>query len=150
MLFQLESYVYILLRWVLGLIFIWASVGKISDPGGFAEVVKNYRILPPVLVNPFALILPWVEMICGVTLIIGYLAKGSAVILDILMIVFIISIGINIIRGVDISCGCFSNSLVATKSMISYLIRDITYLMMGIWVFYFQLKQEKLLRLNDL
>jgi uncharacterized membrane protein YphA (DoxX/SURF4 family) len=141
---KMEYYTYVLFRFILGGIFIWASLDKIADPVGFAEVVKNYKILPLFFVHPFALMLPWVELLCGVTLLTGHLVKGSAMLLDLLMVVFILSISINIIRGVDISCGCFSNSLVASKNMVQYLIRDIFCLFVGVWIFYYRIKQEKI------
>ena len=73
-----------------------------------------------------------------------YLVKGGAMILDLLMMVFILSLSMNMIRGVDISCGCFSNSLVVTGHMLQYLMRDIILLFIGSWVLYFKIKKEKI------
>ena len=147
---KIESHAYRIGRFALGGIFIYASLDKIADPVAFAAVVENYRILPKVFVNPFALILPWVEIFCGTTLLTGYLVKGSTLILDLLLMVFIFSLSVNMIRGVDISCGCFSNSLAATKHIIHYVVRDTTLLFLGIWIFYFQIKREKIVGMNTI
>lgn len=145
---KLEYFFYMSFRFILGGIFIWASVDKILDPAGFAEVVKNYRILPEIFVNPFALILPWVELLCGAALLTGYMIEGGAITIDLLIIMFIVSISVNMIRGVDISCGCFSNSLSIKKNMAWYLFRDVIYLFLGIWIIIFRIKNENMSRLN--
>ncbi len=137
-----KSYTYHLFRLILGGIFIWASFGKIGDPQGFAEVVKNYRVLPLWAVSSFSLILPWVEMLCGTALLTGFLVKGGALIVDALMILFMVTLGINMARGVDISCGCFSNSPDISRNMVHYLVRDAAYLFMGVWIFGYRMKRE--------
>ena len=44
---------------------------KIEDPQGFAVIIGNYQLVPGPLVNPLAVLLPWIEVLCGVMLIIG-------------------------------------------------------------------------------
>jgi uncharacterized membrane protein YphA (DoxX/SURF4 family) len=58
-------------RIILGGIFIYAGVIKILDPAGFARDVSNYRMLPDLLVNPFAVVLPWIEVLAGLSLLLG-------------------------------------------------------------------------------
>jgi uncharacterized membrane protein YphA (DoxX/SURF4 family) len=127
--------VVILLRVILGVVFVWASVPKIVTPQSFAEIVANYRILPPVLVNPVAIILPWTEALCGVCLITGRLVRGSALIFVALMMTFLLVTAFNIYRGLDVNCGCFS---VAAKkahgSQLFNLVRDLMLLIVGIVV----------------
>jgi uncharacterized membrane protein YphA (DoxX/SURF4 family) len=95
-------------RWILGLIFIYASIHKIADPIAFSETIYNYRILPDMLVNFFAIWLPWLELFAGLSLIIGIWTKGGALIISMLSTAFAIAVGSAIFRGLDISCGCFS------------------------------------------
>jgi putative oxidoreductase len=97
----------LLLRIVLGGLFVWASGHKILHPQLFAEEVANYGILPPVLVNLCALILPWVELIAGSFLILGLFTRSSALTLCLLLLVFLIAISLNLFRGIQIECGCF-------------------------------------------
>jgi len=96
-----------LLRLALGGIFIYASLDKILHPLDFARAIDNYRILPPLLVNILAIVLPWIEILCGAALIIGVFSDGAVVILGILLIIFIGAMGQAIMRGIDIGCGCF-------------------------------------------
>ena len=126
---------YIFLRMALGLVFVWAASSKILDPNGFAAIIKNYMILPDYLINTVAVVLPWLEALCGILLITGYLVHGSAFIVNILLIVFIFALSLNIFRGVDINCGCFSLGTNSHTDMYSSLLRDLPLLALGIWVF---------------
>ncbi len=140
-----ESRIYLLVRLLLGGLFLWASWEKILHPEDFAVAVRNYALLPEVLINPIALLLPWMEAFCGILLIVGRFVKGSAFIVDILMVIFILAFVINLYRGVDISCGCFS---VAEKAppgnYFYYLTRDLIILAAGIWVLWYEIRKSAL------
>lgn len=130
---------YHLLRVGLGVVFIWASWGKIADPAAFARVVQNYQILPPVLVNPTAVILPWVEALCGICLITGVLARGSLLIFNGLMAVFTLALIWNALRGIDTDCGCFSVAVQADKGRyLEYILRDLVILLAGVWALWYR------------
>ena len=136
--------VYQILRVLLGIVFLAASWNKIIDPRGFAVVIGNYQILPDAFINPFALLLPWVEAFCGCLLISGYLVKGATLIVNVLMAVFITALLISLYRGVDISCGCFSNSTEVKSAIYPYLLRDLAILLAGSWVLFFKMHMDKL------
>jgi uncharacterized membrane protein YphA (DoxX/SURF4 family) len=122
---------YIVLRMVLGVVFIWASWSKILEPDKFAAIIQSYQILPQQLVNPVAVLLPWVEAACGISLISGYMVRGSVFIVNILMIVFILALVFNLYRGVDVACGCFAVSTASEKISIFTVSRDIALLAIG-------------------
>ena len=98
----------LLARFVLGLTFIYSALPKIIDPAGFAHMIWNYRILPGILINPLAILLPWVELLSGVSLLAGFLRKGAALLLAGMLIVFMAAIAADLARGIPIDCGCFS------------------------------------------
>ena len=133
----------VLLRIVIGIIFVWASYGKILDPAGFGRIVQNYSILPEILINPVSVILPWVEAVAGILLISGFFVTGASMIINLMMFTFVSAFLINIYRGIDVSCGCFSLSVETTRSMYRYLIRDLIILLAGIWVFIYKLRTDK-------
>ena len=93
----------LVLRWALALVFIYAGAVKIMDPNGFAEQIDNYRVLPYILVTLMAAILPWIEVLCGLLLILGKSIKGSSLILIVLNVVFLIAISSAMARGLDIT-----------------------------------------------
>ncbi|MCP4353322.1 MAG: hypothetical protein GY795_48345 [Desulfobacterales bacterium] len=134
------------------MIFLLASGEKIIYPEAFARIVENYSFLPSFLVNPVTLILPWIGAVCGFFLITGYLIKGCALIVDILMIIFILAFIININRGIDISCCYFSNPLsTKTTEYLFIILRDMLILGMGVWIFFYKIKTDTLLnrKLNN-
>ncbi|WP_051374722.1 MauE/DoxX family redox-associated membrane protein [Desulfosarcina sp. BuS5] len=137
------SHINTLLRIAIGIIFVWASYGKILDPESFGDIIRNYRILPEILINPVSVILPWVEALAGILLISGFLVTGASMVINLMMFTFISVFLINIYRGIDVSCGCFSLSIETTKSMYRYLIRDFIIFLASIWVFIYKLRTDK-------
>jgi uncharacterized membrane protein YphA (DoxX/SURF4 family) len=91
----------------LGIFFVIAALPKIVDPPSFAHMIYNYRIVPGPLVNIMALTMPWVELLCGLALILGIWKEAARTLIAAMLIVFIIAIGVNLARGNAIECGCF-------------------------------------------
>jgi len=92
----------------LGVIFVIASLPKIADPPSFAHMIYNYKIVPFGLINAMALIMPWLELLCGFALIFGIWKGTARTIVAAMLVVFIAAISINLIRGHAIDCGCFN------------------------------------------
>ena len=92
----------------LGAIFVVAALPKIADPPSFAHMIYNYRILPANLINFSAIAMPWVEILCGLALILGVWTKPARSIIAAMLIVFMIAITINLLRDNAIDCGCFN------------------------------------------
>jgi uncharacterized membrane protein YphA (DoxX/SURF4 family) len=128
------DYATIAVRIALGAVFIFSSVGKIAQPSAFAEIVTNYRLLPPSLVWATAVFFPWIEAVCATALIFGRLEKGAALMISIMMVVFIAILVYNGYRGLDIACGCFSLSAQAPSNIILNSLRNVVILSAGIWV----------------
>ena len=127
--------VFTIIRLILGILFIWAATPKIANPQAFAEIIGNYQILPFALVNPAAIVLPWIEALCGVSLLTNRLIRGSALIFVALMLIFLLATVFNMVRGLDITCGCFSVSAdKASGSQSVNLLRNVLLLILGIFV----------------
>lgn len=127
-----NDYLALICRLTFGLIFIYASLDKIAHPDQFARIIYNYHLLPGSLVNLSALILPVSEFLAGLFLILGIFYKGSRNYLIILMLIFIVAIGVNVFRGINLECGCFTVSSKAKSAGISLILRDIVYLIPGL------------------
>lgn len=98
-----------LARLAVAIVFIWASVYKIWDPAAFARSIYNYQILPGNLINATAILMPWLELLCGMALLAApAMRRGAALWILGLLVVFTIAIASAMLRGIDISCGCFS------------------------------------------
>ena len=94
----------------LGVFFVAAALPKIVDPPSFAHMVYNYRIMPGGAVNLMALVMPWIELLCGLALILGIWTAAARAIVAAMLFVFIAAISVNLARGNAIDCGCFDVS----------------------------------------
>ena len=120
----------------LGAIFVAASLPKLIDPPAFAQMIYNYRLLPGAFVNPVALVLPWLELLCGIALILGIWRRTAAAFIGAMLLVFIVGISINLARDNPVNCGCFDLASaekpreVLLGEMKTVLARDIAMLLM--------------------
>ena len=130
-----SQYLSFLLRYYLGFLFITGGISKISYPSGFAETLVSYQIVPYWSVNFFSIALPWVELVCGVLLIIGLRTRAVTVIISMLLVTFAAGLLLNLIRNAPISCGCFSNS----GDRISWwdIPRDLLWVLFAIQIYFF-------------
>jgi uncharacterized membrane protein YphA (DoxX/SURF4 family) len=103
-----QEYVVLAVRLFLGFLFIVASIEKIADPNAFAVSIGYYKLvgMPAALV--IATILPWVELLSGVFLMFGIMPRGSSLLMALMMIGFTVAVLSGVLRGLDISCGCFT------------------------------------------
>lgn len=100
----------VLSRAVLAAVFVGAAIAKINDPAAFALSVFRYRLLPSAAVNAVALFLPFVELLCGALLVAGRgrMRAAAALLVSGMLLVFTAAIALNLLRGIDIACGCFT------------------------------------------
>jgi len=92
----------------LGLLFVMAAWPKVADPPAFAKAVYAYHLLPGWAVHGVALILPWMEMLCGLTLLAGLWKRAASLWISVILLVFIGALGINLAKGRPVDCGCFT------------------------------------------
>jgi putative oxidoreductase len=83
---------------------------RLADPAGFANDIDNYKILPWTIAVGLAFYLPWLEMFCGLALILRRLYLGGLSILTGLVAVFLVATIAAKVRGLDITCGCFGHT----------------------------------------
>jgi len=103
-----NDYLHLVIRLIMGVLFLYAGIGKILDPLGFAASIYNYKLLPEPIIGLVAVILPWFETLAGAALVLGVKVKGGAIAISGLLVLFISLIAISAIRGLDVECGCFS------------------------------------------
>ena len=95
---------------VMGVLFLVAALGKLSDLNAFAREVHNFRMLHPAMENVFALTLPWIELIAALSLLLGIRPRSGALVVAVLMSVFTVGVAQAIVRNLDITCGCFGTA----------------------------------------
>jgi len=134
-----NSWIELAARWILGLTFIYASSYKIISPADFAKIVYGYNLFPDVLINLIAIIVPFLELIAGLALITGVYPRSAAIIINTLLLAFITLLVINLIRGHEFDCGCFSAARSNYHSSPGVMLtRDVIYWILGIQVILFE------------
>ena len=103
---RINPYLILIIRLILGVIFVYASYDKILDPDKFARDINNFHIVPFGLENSIAIVLPWLELLIGLGLIFGFFIDGSSVISGALLVLFNLMILQAMLRGFNIECGC--------------------------------------------
>lgn len=105
-----EAGITLLLRLVLGGLFLYSGGAKLLDPAAFQGEIANFELLSWRMSGLVAVYLPWVEAACGIALVTRWQMGGGVAILCSLMVGFIGFVSSAWIRGIDVSCGCFGAS----------------------------------------
>ena len=119
-------------------IFILAGLSKTTAPiAEFIGLAKQWNILPEPWITIYAFTLPWVELIAGLVLLFGVWHRWSAGLIALMLLSFLIAIGINLSRGVNIeNCGCFGGWLNLGESFSDLLWRDSIMFIASLWVMF--------------
>jgi uncharacterized membrane protein YphA (DoxX/SURF4 family) len=130
---SISRVLYLVPRMILGVVFIYASYDKLYHPKAFADIIYHYQILPDRLINMTAIFLPWLELLMGFFLIIGFWIPGTVIWCNFLLVVYIGALSFNLARGLDIDCGCFSTA--GGRSIgIETILRDVVFLALSIYL----------------
>ncbi len=97
------------LRFLLGAVFTYAGLIKLLHPNQFADILYGYDLLHPRLITLVALTLPFLEILCGVCLLLGFLTESAALVVMVLSCFFTFIIGYTLYRGLHTACGCFGS-----------------------------------------
>jgi putative oxidoreductase len=129
-----NKYFLLAFRLIVGGAFFAAGLLKVGDPLEFAQNIKNFRIVSHQVSFLAALILPWIEILCGALLITGILRRPSALLASGLLVGFIILVGVTMARGIDTDCGCFGS--LSHKADWWLLLQDGVLLLMSLCVLF--------------
>ena len=102
-----KEWVGLLLRLVVGGVWIFAAALKLPDPAQSVAAVRAYQLLPGDVAITVGHLLPVLEVVVGACLVLGLLTRGAAVVSGLLFVAFIIGIASVWARGINIDCGCF-------------------------------------------
>lgn len=123
-------------RLFVGISFIYASFYKIIEPALFARSIWYYHMVPGELISPMALLLPWAELIVGLSLIIGVYYRGAVLLVNMMVIMFMIALTSAAVRGIDIDCGCFKPGKASSQSALNTLWYDLVLLVMTLQLWF--------------
>ncbi len=126
----------LLARLFLGALFVIASLDKIADVNAFAASILNYRIIGESQALIVATILPWLEFFCGLGLIIGIFPKTSAFFITTMLVAFTVLVASAMLRGLDISCGCFTQDPNAGKIGWQKILENCGMIVLGLYLIF--------------
>lgn len=104
---RLRTGLYLGARLLLAVVLLWAGLSKVGDRQSSILAVDAYDVLPEGLVEPVAILLPWLEIALGVLLLLGLFVRAAAIGTALLMLMFIAGMAQAKARGLSIDCGCF-------------------------------------------
>ena len=121
----------VLIRLLLGGYFIYSGFGKIPEPVTFLKNIHLYEALPDepaIFLNATAIVLPWLEIVCGLALVVGLWIRGAALNLVAMLAVFTPAILLRAlaIRAADgtpfmdiaFDCGCGTGAVIIWKKLL--------------------------------
>lgn len=102
----------LLARVIVGAVLIVSGASKASAPAEeFAVVIEAYNLVPVDLAAGLAAILPWVELLLGFSLVLGYYTRAAAFGAGAMLAVFVLAILSTKARGIELpNCGCFGSA----------------------------------------
>lgn len=128
-----NRYLALILRLLLAAVFLTSSYGKLGNIEAYSvDIVYDFGILPMWLARPFGLVMPFIELLCGLGLLGGVLTRLSAIGISVMSLSFFIAKGILLLQGRNINCGCFGAVMDTLASQ--SILMDIPQLLMGLIV----------------
>ncbi|MCW8858877.1 MAG: DoxX family membrane protein [Deltaproteobacteria bacterium] len=119
-------------RLVLAAVFIYAGVVKANNVVAFAGQIANYQLLPYAWNFLVAATLPYLELLCGILLLLNMRVRPAVLVLFVLNSIFILALISVIVRGFDIDCGCFKPDSEQSTTPLAALWRDLGLLVLMI------------------
>ncbi|MGH7243528.1 MAG: DoxX family protein [Phycisphaerales bacterium] len=114
-----------LCRIAVACLFLFAAYQKLFEsadaPQKFALAINSFKILPEHLVHLAAGAVPWIEVICGILLIVGFWTRAAATLLAAMVAVFTVAVASVLLRHMSLTCGCFGKfSLLCAHDKMSW------------------------------
>jgi uncharacterized membrane protein YphA (DoxX/SURF4 family) len=125
-------------RVILGAMFIYAGIGKIADLHQFADNIHAFQLIPKELVSLITIGLPVFEIVLGGLLILGIQRRACSLMVTVLCLIFLVALVQAYMRGLNVDCGCFGESKFGSASIGSAIVRDVAFLVLASFFFYYE------------
>jgi putative oxidoreductase len=107
--YALKAVFWIVTRWALAGVFIYAGFVKDAQVESFAASIARFQIVPASFIHPLALALPPLEMLCGIALLSGPWKRQAAFSIALLSGIFLMALTSAGMRGIEVECTCFGS-----------------------------------------
>lgn len=121
-------------RLVVGIVYLWLGAQKVGDPVAFLKALRDYDLLPltpPQWMNGTVVVLPWIEIVCGVLLLVGAWLRAAGSLLLLMTVVFTVVIAMRgfeeaarqglALCAVHFDCGCGTGEVALCRKVLENL-----------------------------
>jgi uncharacterized membrane protein YphA (DoxX/SURF4 family) len=113
-----SRFIQIILRLGLGIPLLIAGESKVADPAMFGAAISTFQILPSPLIPTAALGLPFLEIILGSLLVMGWRVRSAAFSATLLLAIYTVVLSLGLARHLPVECDCYGSSTSAPLSLI--------------------------------
>lgn len=133
----MTSWAGLLVRVVLGSVWIVAGALKLPDPAESVRAVRAYQLLPEAVVPFVGHALPLLEIAVGACLLAGLLTRAAASLSALMFAAFVFGIAWAWGQGLQIDCGCFGGGGFDEDASADYpweILRDVGLFLLAAYV----------------
>ncbi|OGW86902.1 MAG: hypothetical protein A3C35_04165 [Omnitrophica bacterium RIFCSPHIGHO2_02_FULL_46_11] len=109
-------FILLAMRIFVGAVFVYSGWSKLISPiENFMAVIEGYQFIKQPYISTVAFVLPWLELIFGTFLSLGFLTRVSSTVLSIFLAVFITLLLRSLMLHLPVAeCGCFGSGIILT------------------------------------
>jgi len=128
-----SKYPAVVLRLLIGIIFVFSGVTKLPMHSQFVTIVESYHILPQALATAYALALPWVELLAGSYLLLGVQIRPSSLVSLLLALSFLVANISSAVSGESFCGSCFGEAIILP--ILQALVLDIAIIIATVYIY---------------
>jgi uncharacterized membrane protein YphA (DoxX/SURF4 family) len=128
------------IRLLVGGVFLIAGIAKLKiNRSTFGKAIQSYDLLPDPLAHTLAIVLPFVEVIVGSMMVLGFFTEPSIMTALLLLFVFTSATIITLLRRKKVEgCGCFGSAskmkplrwTLVIRNMVLFILLSASYILM--------------------
>ncbi len=118
-------------RWVIGIVFFWALIGKVQDIPSFVTTIERFKLFPNWFTRPIAFLCLIGEGAVIISMLIGDpMIVPGFFLATVMLIAFCFALGSVLLRRIQTPCNCFgkSNQMITRLEML----RDLQFILCGV------------------
>jgi len=129
------GWLFFALRFLLGGIFLYSGILKVSASLPFADSIASFQVVPYGAISLVALGLPPLEILLGAMLVSRWRVREGSFGVFLLSVIFGLALSQALVRGIQVDCGCFGSGEPSTLKTCLAFGRDIFLIAASGWLY---------------